>query len=97
MARRKGSDGGEAEGPHGGVQGPGRPGRPRGERTVNEPAGRCGVHPTLVHAWKKQVLAGAGTDFANGTKTASTGAEAREAELYEQIGRLKMEREWTKN
>ena len=62
----------------------------RGERTVNELAGHYGVHPTLIHAWKKQLLSGAGTIFANGAKPVSAGAEAREAELYEQIGRLKM-------
>ena len=58
--------------------------------TVNELAGHYGVHPTLIHAWKKQLLSGAGTIFANGAKPVSAGAEAREAELYEQIGRLKM-------
>ena len=68
----------------------------RGEKMVNELAGHYGVHPTLIHAWKKQLLAGAGTIFANGAKPTSAGAEAREAELYEQIGRLKMELEWTK-
>src|SRR5262245_18382186 len=68
----------------------------RGDRTVNELAGHYGVHPTLIHAWKKQLLAGAETLFANGAKLASAGAEAREAELYEQIGRLKMELEWLK-
>src|SRR4029079_13262436 len=62
----------------------------RGERTVNELAGHYGVHPTLIHAWKKQLLARAGTIFANGAKPASAVAEAREAELYEQIGRLKI-------
>ena len=62
----------------------------RGDRTVNELAGHYGVHPTLIHAWKKQLLSGAGTIFANGAKPVSAGAEAREAELYEQIGRLKM-------
>ena len=34
--------------------------------------------------------------FANGAKVAAADAEAREAELYEQIGRLKMELEWMK-
>ena len=68
----------------------------KADRTVNQLAGQYDVHPTQIHAWKKQLLAGAGTIFANGTKAASTGAEAREAELYEQIGRLKMELEWMK-
>ena len=68
----------------------------RGDRTVNELAGHYGVHATLIHAWRKQRLAGAGTVFANGTKPAAAGAEAREAELYEQIGRLEMELEWMK-
>jgi putative transposase len=66
----------------------------KGERTVNELAGHYGVHPTLIHAWKKQLLAGAEAVFTNGAKPASTEAEARAAELYEQIGRLKMELEW---
>jgi putative transposase len=65
----------------------------KGDRTVNQLAGQYDVHPTQIHAWKKQLLAGAGTIFADGTRLASAGAEAREAELYEQIGRLKMELE----
>ena len=68
----------------------------RGDRTVNELVGHYGIHPTLIHAWKKQLLAGADAIFANGTKVAAADAEAREAELYEQIGRLKMELEWMK-
>jgi transposase len=68
----------------------------KGDRTVNELAGQYGVHPTLIHAWKKQLLAGAQAVFANGAKAVEADAEARQAELFEQIGRLKMELEWVK-
>src|SRR5437764_14204804 len=68
----------------------------RGDRTVNELAGQFGVHPTLIHAWKKQLLAGAELAFTNGVKVDAGDAEARQAELFEQIGRLKMELEWVK-
>src|SRR5215469_10318302 len=68
----------------------------KADRTVNQLAGQYDVHPTQIHAWKKQLLAGAEAMFAHGTKATSGDAEAREAELYEQIGRLKMELEWLK-
>jgi transposase-like protein len=66
----------------------------KGERTVNELAGQYGVHPTLIHSWKKLLLTQAETLFAHGSKAATTDAEAQAAELFEQIGRLKMELEW---
>jgi putative transposase len=66
----------------------------KADRTVNPLAGQYDVHPTQIHAWKKPLLAGAEAIFANGAQVASADAEAREAELYEQIGRLKMELEW---
>ena len=68
----------------------------KGDRTVNELAGHYGVHPTLIHAWKKQLVTGAVTIFESPVKAASADAEARQAELFEQIGRLKMELEWLK-
>ena len=68
----------------------------RGDRTVNELAGHYGVHPTLIHGWKKQLLSGAEAVFANGRQADTTDVEVRQAELYEQIGRLKMELEWLK-
>ena len=68
----------------------------RGDRTVNELAGQYGVHPTLIHGWKKQLLAGAEGVFANGLKADTADSEAQKAELFEQIGRLKMELEWLK-
>lgn len=68
----------------------------KGDRTVNELASHYGVHPTLIHGWKKQLLDDAEQVFANGGKTVTTDAEAEKAELFEQIGRLKMELEWLK-
>ena len=68
----------------------------KGDRTVNELAGQFGVHPTLIHTWKKQLLQGAEAVFASGVKTDANEAEAQKAELFEQIGRLKMELEWLK-
>jgi len=66
------------------------------DKTVNELAGHYGVHPTLIHGWKKQLNAGAESVFGSPAKAASADAEARQAELFEQIGRLKMELEWVK-
>jgi transposase len=68
----------------------------KNDQTVNAVAGQYGVHPTLVHAWKKQLLQGAEQVFGPGAKASGGDAEARQAELYEQIGRLKMELEWLK-
>jgi putative transposase len=68
----------------------------KGDRTVNELAGHFGVHPTLLHAWKMQLLAGADQVFRNASPAAAADAEAHKAELFEQIGRLKMELEWLK-
>ena len=66
------------------------------DRTVNELASKFGVHATLIHGWKKQLSTGAESIFTNGSKKEAGDAEAPQAELYEQIGRLKMELEWLK-
>ena len=68
----------------------------KGDKTIHERAGPYGVHPTLIHGWKKQLATGAESVFGSPAKTASADAEARQAELFEQIGRLKMELEWIK-
>jgi len=67
----------------------------KGDKTVNELASQFGVHPTLIHGGKKQLLSGAEAVFASGAK--GTGPpEDKSAELYEQIGRLKVELDWVK-
>jgi transposase len=35
----------------------------KGDKTVNEVAAQFGVHPTLIHDWKKRLLAGAAGIF----------------------------------
>jgi transposase-like protein len=67
----------------------------KGDKTINEVAAQFGVHPTLIHDWKKKLLAGAGAVFAAGAK-ATGPPEDKTAELYEQIGRLKVELDWVK-
>jgi putative transposase len=68
----------------------------KGDKTVNQLASQFGVHPTLIHGWKKQLLAGAEELFGDGSKTTTEDHQAIQAELYEQIGRLKMDLEWLK-
>jgi transposase-like protein len=66
----------------------------RGDKTTAELAAKFGVHGNQVSAWKKQLLAGAPELF--GDRRARDANGAAEEELYEQIGRLKMEVEWLK-
>jgi putative transposase len=68
----------------------------KGEKTVNELTTHFGVHATLIHGWKKQLLDGAESLFTRGAKVSAVDHENVQAELYEQIGRLKMELEGVK-
>ena len=68
----------------------------RGVRPVNELAARFGVRPVQIAHWKKQALAGIPGIFTDRRGNQSRGEESLTEELYEQIGRLKMDLEWQK-
>ena len=68
----------------------------RGEQTTAELASKYGVHASQVTAWKKQLLDQVAELFEDGRAKSRDEASAKEEELYEQIGRLKMEVEWLK-
>jgi putative transposase len=65
-------------------------------KTINEIASGYDVHPSQVKTWKKQLLTEGPTVFDRNTAQLLRVQEAQETELYEQIGRLKMELEWLK-
>jgi len=69
----------------------------REDSTVAELSSRYGVHASQIHAWKKTVLDGVGSLFAQGKGGASETAaadDARLAKLYEKIGELTVERDF---
>ena len=68
----------------------------KGDRTINDLAGEFQIHPTMIHAWKKLLLDASEEIFASGKKSPAAPVEDHQTELYEQIGRLKMELEWLK-
>ena len=65
-------------------------------RTIAELAKAYQVHPVQISQWKKQLLDGVESLFRDGRRRDRDDPEAIQAELYEQIGRLKMEVEWVK-
>jgi transposase-like protein len=68
----------------------------KGTKTISELASETGVHPTQIGKWKRQLMEEGAEMFSrNGSQQAQAEAE-EQAELYEQIGRLKMELEWLK-
>ena len=65
----------------------------KNEETAAQLASRFGVHPTMISTWKRQLLDGAADLFDKGHKSRKD-AESQTAELYRQIGQLKVENDF---
>ena len=68
----------------------------REDQTLNQLGATFSVHPVVIGGWKKQALAGLPGLFGQKAERDAQAVEARECELFEQIGRLEMENGWLK-
>jgi len=68
----------------------------KGQQTINQLASKYGVHPNLITEWKKQALSGLPQVLSDRRGRDEKAEEELKAQLYQQIGQLKMELEWLK-
>ena len=62
--------------------------------SIGEVASKYEVHANVIRSWKKQFLENASVVFE--TDKEKNPAEAREPELYQHIGQMKVEIDWLK-
>jgi transposase-like protein len=68
----------------------------KGIEPVHAIAAKYQIHPVQVSQWKKEIAEKLPEVFAGKADHDAEAAKEREKELYEEIGRLKMELEWLK-
>ena len=68
----------------------------KGDRSLAELSTRYEVHATQIGQWRKALLAGLPELFSDKRRKQDDTNDVEKAQLYEEIGRLKMELDWLK-
>jgi len=66
------------------------------EKTIAEIGSKYGIHPNQIRQWRKEVLDRLPELFNGKQKKSDKASEEMQAELYQQIGQLKVELDWLK-
>jgi putative transposase len=68
----------------------------KGQKTMAQLASEYGVHANQIQQWKKKLAEALPGIFENRQGKRERAADELEAELYRQIGQLKVELDWLK-
>ena len=67
-----------------------------GTKTISQLSSQYQVHSSQIGQWKRHLLDGGAQIFVHDTVRKKREQDTQETDLFEQIGRLKMELEWVK-
>ena len=68
----------------------------KAKKTISEISSKYGVHPNQARQWRKQMIEELPSIFMDRKNKAEKARDELEAELYRQIGQLKVELDWLK-